>query len=605
VGLYLIWGQSNAVGRGTIPSMPAVYSASGYDDPYPPVQFQYKIEDTPTDPLVWDFDVAADDLSYIPSGNGTYGIELSFGRRMVALGRSLSLVKMAIGSSSLFVHWRAIAGTYPTADPKLFTQLIAYCQAAEIALGDTISGVLGIHGETDGNNATHAAAYAANLTEFIETFRATFPGTPFFLNRLHYLCGSTHVSTIRAAQDAVAAAVPGVRVFSVDDLALDGAHFTSPAFITMGERFADEVFGASTSTGLIGGLLGSPTFGIIGGIRCGIDSMGGGASSTTWPPVAAFTTSSTALSVTFTDASETLTGSITAWSWNFGDGSSSTVQSPVHAYAAEGTYAVTLTVTNTAGRTASTTTSLTVILWAVDATSSKAVPADATQWANLVSVNSLAVGSPSHVWLFQDTLGNLAAAVGGKTLTTTGTPLYQQTETGWSRKFITSNTGAAGANRFANNATMSATTVSVMLLAFARVYAPVAGHQRMFYAGSSSNAMEAVAGSNVIRIRVGAQSGNGALSHVGQVRPYVLLHDVTNSRSILYSDIEKKSITFAARVGTTVQFQFSLSTDATSNTAFGYAAAWNGTGVEYGSEAAADAAVKALLQSMGFTVTGY
>lgn len=46
------------------------------------------------------------------------------------------------------------------------------------------------------------------------------------------------------------------------------------------------------------------------------------------------------LPVNFTDLS---TGAITSWSWDFGDGNTSTEQNPSHAYAAPGTYTVTLT----------------------------------------------------------------------------------------------------------------------------------------------------------------------------------------------------------------------------------------------------------------------
>ena len=67
------------------------------------------------------------------------------------------------------------------------------------------------------------------------------------------------------------------------------------------------------------------------------------------PPVAAFSGSPTSgdypLTVNFTDAS---TGA-TSWSWDFGDGGSSTAQNPSHTYTAEGTYTVALTVTNACG----------------------------------------------------------------------------------------------------------------------------------------------------------------------------------------------------------------------------------------------------------------
>ncbi len=49
--------------------------------------------------------------------------------------------------------------------------------------------------------------------------------------------------------------------------------------------------------------------------------------------------------VTFTDDS---TGNPTSWSWNFGDGRSSALRNPVHAFAAPGTYNVTLTASNAA-----------------------------------------------------------------------------------------------------------------------------------------------------------------------------------------------------------------------------------------------------------------
>ncbi len=52
------------------------------------------------------------------------------------------------------------------------------------------------------------------------------------------------------------------------------------------------------------------------------------------------------LAVAFTDLS---TGGPTSWSWNFGDGGTSTAQNPGHTYAAGGTYTVSLTVTNPCG----------------------------------------------------------------------------------------------------------------------------------------------------------------------------------------------------------------------------------------------------------------
>ncbi len=67
-------------------------------------------------------------------------------------------------------------------------------------------------------------------------------------------------------------------------------------------------------------------------------------------PVASFSASPTSgahpLSVTFTDKS---TGYPESWSWDFGDGSTSTDQKPTHTYSAAGKYTVNLTVSNLAG----------------------------------------------------------------------------------------------------------------------------------------------------------------------------------------------------------------------------------------------------------------
>ena len=55
--------------------------------------------------------------------------------------------------------------------------------------------------------------------------------------------------------------------------------------------------------------------------------------------------------VTFTDQSLSTSSPLTAWSWTFGDGQTSHQQNPSHHYAAAGTYAVALTVTNAKGCT--------------------------------------------------------------------------------------------------------------------------------------------------------------------------------------------------------------------------------------------------------------
>jgi len=80
----------------------------------------------------------------------------------------------------------------------------------------------------------------------------------------------------------------------------------------------------------------------------GVTSSAAGAS--TVAPVASFSSSPSSPTagkpVQFTDTS---TGSATSWSWTFGDGATSSLQSPGHTYVAAGTFIVTLTVSNGSG----------------------------------------------------------------------------------------------------------------------------------------------------------------------------------------------------------------------------------------------------------------
>jgi PKD repeat protein len=71
------------------------------------------------------------------------------------------------------------------------------------------------------------------------------------------------------------------------------------------------------------------------------------------PPTADFSGSPTSglapLAVQFTDQSTAGSAAITSWAWTFGDGGTSTAQSPSHAYPSAGTYTVSLRVTTADG----------------------------------------------------------------------------------------------------------------------------------------------------------------------------------------------------------------------------------------------------------------
>ncbi|MCL7958452.1 MAG: S8 family serine peptidase [marine benthic group bacterium] len=65
------------------------------------------------------------------------------------------------------------------------------------------------------------------------------------------------------------------------------------------------------------------------------------------PPTAEFSWECTGLTCSFTDSSsDDPAGGLIAWSWDFGDGATSTEQNPTHTYAATGTWTVVLEVTD-------------------------------------------------------------------------------------------------------------------------------------------------------------------------------------------------------------------------------------------------------------------
>lgn len=241
-GLIIIAGQSNAAGRGYtdfITTEPTI------GDAYPAVQYQEKWENTPTDPLAWDVNNGPDDLqSYYNGGaNGdTFGVELSLGRGLDALGNTVGIAKMAISGSSLHVHWKANSSAYPTADPKLSDQLITFAQTVAADIDLPVVGLVWIQGEADATDATQAAAYESNLTALVTKFRATFPGTWWVFNRLHTSATGAHKSTVRTQQTSFAANVSRVYMVDVDDLTIDGSnHFAADDYITLGYRFANTI----------------------------------------------------------------------------------------------------------------------------------------------------------------------------------------------------------------------------------------------------------------------------------------------------------------------------------------------------------------------------
>jgi hypothetical protein len=125
-----------------------------------------------------------------------------------------------------------------------------------------------MQGESDAEYESTADAYEANLISLIAAVRASFnnPNLPFIYGRIGDQSGLPYLSTVRAAQDAVAQLIPNVYEVDTDGLPLrpDNLHYTSDGEIELGNLFASGMMNLAsavpepTSIGMlvVAGLLG-------------------------------------------------------------------------------------------------------------------------------------------------------------------------------------------------------------------------------------------------------------------------------------------------------------------------------------------------------------
>jgi cysteine-rich repeat protein len=111
-----------------------------------------------------------------------------------------------------------------------------------------VSAFFWMQGEADAGSAEWAAAYEANLTQFVAQVQADFsaPHLPFVRGRLNVhidmgVAARPFLDTVRAAQEAVAATLPRTVMVDTDDLALNGdlVQFSAAGQMGLGQRFAD------------------------------------------------------------------------------------------------------------------------------------------------------------------------------------------------------------------------------------------------------------------------------------------------------------------------------------------------------------------------------
>ena len=250
--IIAILGQSNAVGQG---DAALVSNYTGLNATYAPVTIKQKMAQGPAvaDPIVWTTGPSVQTLRPYTTSTANIagatttamGIEIEMGKYLhETLTNGLGIVQFAVSGTSIAAHWHPSAG-YPASGDNLFTQAMDFCQAAQTDLTGQIACIVWIQGESDAQSAPNAAAYEANLTATFNAMRVRFPGVPIVAMKLSPYCTATETATVRAAQVAVQAALPNIRLFNCDDLELvDGYHFASNSIAVMGTRAATEVLKA-------------------------------------------------------------------------------------------------------------------------------------------------------------------------------------------------------------------------------------------------------------------------------------------------------------------------------------------------------------------------
>jgi peptidoglycan hydrolase-like protein with peptidoglycan-binding domain len=203
IDIFLIAGQSNAVGAGTVSLSPRVPSGK---------VLQY-------------YNGAISDAND-PVGNAFSGSAWpSFGIQYYnSTGHLIAFVPAALGSTGLtaaadtgYGNWSPAGTLFNASIMKLNAGLSALSAAG---YSPQFKGVLWDQGENDTGIAESTATYQTALTQLINNYRASYGASmPFYIFRTGAMVGildDTNWQNIRQAQDNVAAAVPRTYIVFTD-----------------------------------------------------------------------------------------------------------------------------------------------------------------------------------------------------------------------------------------------------------------------------------------------------------------------------------------------------------------------------------------------------
>jgi hypothetical protein len=224
-----------------------------------------------------------------------------------------------------------------------------------------------------------------------------------------------------------------------------------------------------------------------------------------------------------------------------------------------------------------------------DATSGKYMPANASEWTQLLAGTGIA--NPTSLWLCQEVSGSLADSIGAKALGPNGSPTYSNAVSGWSRKAV--NTSDGNVDTFSNATIQDPGAGSVMSLAWVNFPAAVATIERSVvthgqtFGDQAALNIEPSSNPTIISFDINGGNGFGGHTNLGTqgttgVHPVITQANHTAGVAVVQSDLE--TIT-ATTYPNTSGAGFWLGGDNSStwfaaNAGYLYVAVWEGAAAE-------------------------
>lgn len=187
----------------------------------------------------------------------------------------------------------------------------------------------------------------------------------------------------------------------------------------------------------------------------------------------------------------------------------------------------------------------TVNLVAKDATAGVYLPEGSTQWSNFIARKGLSIAVPNMEHLLQEASGNPADSMAGAiALTASGTPAYQQSVAGWSRKGIAFTDG-----QVADLSTTSASLPSISTASFTTcllVYVTSSTTTRTViqHGTTTVDQFRVVIGAPRIQVASGVNTATGTADPTGAAHLDCLRTNRTATTTVGTTDTEKLTPTW-------------------------------------------------------------